>query len=304
MKPIKRTKKGFNAAALFADFRKLRWDAAGPMTWCFSFRCLAGAAIVKATAEALKIVEATLGSPPARVWPVRYSPDPLGAADPRFAQIQFSAILTERDLSQLHAAFEALACKHGIDYGGVIACPALSRDLGQPAAPAPSMKFDAAALFAHLRELDKEPEARRFHKVWHFSFHHQDFQHLSGVAETLLDGMIATLGRTPRRLEPSLAETQLHIDERGNKTNGPPVAEIVFTDYLAENELAKLHLAFKALAERHEIVYEGLACYDPPDADWVRGPVLEPKSRRRLPKKGKSMTLRKKIAKNPRRPRR
>ena len=293
MKPIKRTKTRFDAVALFAKFRKLKWDAAGGMTWCFQFRYLAGAPIVTATAEALDLVAVTLGGPPKRVWPVQYYPAEARQSDPRFAHVQFTAVMPESGLSRLHQAFDALALKHGIDYGGVIAYPAQDGDFGQPGTPASSMHLDAAALFAHLRDLETRPKARRFRRLWTFDFRHQDFQHLSDVAEALLDGMIITLGRKPKRLEPSLAETRFVFDERGNKSKGPPVAEIVFTDNLAEDELAKLHAAFGALADRHGLAYEGVHCYDAPEAGWVRAPVFEPKSRRRSPRKGTRKRTRK-----------
>jgi hypothetical protein len=305
VKPLKRTKKAFDAAALFAGFRKLKWDAAGPMTWNFSFRYREGTPIVRTTAAALEIVAATLRGPPERVWPVRYAPD-AAPADQRFTCIQFAAVMSESALARLHAAFEALARKHAIDYGGVIAFPA-EADSGQPAMPAPSMKLDAAALFAHLRNnIEHRPKARQFRQLWSFSFCHQDFQHLCGVAEELLDCMIATLGRKPKKLEPSLAETQRLIDERGNKTDGPPVAEIAFTDHLSEVDLTKLHAAFGALAQRQGITYEGVNAYAAPTRGWVRVPVavVEPRARRPSPRKAEGLTPKKKAAKNSRQPRR
>ncbi len=133
--------------------------------------------------------------------------------------------------------------------------------------PRDPVVFDAAALFAQLRELDRrfDPAAPRH---WHFSFRHEIFERLAAVAEDLLDAMVSALGREPRALEPHLSQAGLQIDERGRRQIGLPQAEIDFTDTLAPAELRRLHAAFEDFSERHGLTYEGVDTYEALADDW------------------------------------
>jgi hypothetical protein len=274
MKPSKRTKLKFDSAAQFADIRARNWDPDQPITWTFQFRYLEGALITKSAAEIGKAICKVIGGEPKHSWPPRHIPEEPKPKAPRFVIVRFVETLSEAQLARLHTAFDRIAYKYGLDYGGVIdSRPPQDSWFADNRPTEPDMSFDAAALFSHLRRLERRPRAMRFRMLWRFDFCHGDFQVLARISDSILDELTAALGRTPRRLEPTLAETRLEIDERGRKSKGPPSAEVEFTDFLSEAELVRLHQAFAQLADRHRVTYEGVSCYDPPPPGWRKTAV-------------------------------
>lgn len=121
----------------------------------------------------------------------------------------------------------------------------------------PNMSLDIDALFAHMR--DNHGQDTPEEQDWHFRFRSDDFPRLEAVAVELGE------------------EFQVHVQEETETITahgaemGPPMLVVVIRDTFDVDDVKKLAARFTDLAERKEISYEGVDCFDPVDMDELFG---------------------------------
>lgn len=128
------------------------------------------------------------------------------------------------------------------------------------------LKFDAAALYAHLRDQGDEPD-RPY--LWSFGFTSPIADELEAIVEELGEAAVDTLAIGPDNIAFELAESMVTSDEDG-ETIGPPYLSLEFTGVLTESELHNLHERFTDLCEVTPVTYDGVTNYGlPEDGEWA-----------------------------------
>lgn len=126
------------------------------------------------------------------------------------------------------------------------------------------LKFDAAALYAHLRDIGDEPEAPF---LWSFGFSSPIADELEAVVEDLGEIAVETLAISSENIAFELAESVNFIDEDGYESTGPPYLSLEFTGVLTESELQNLHERFQEQCLHTPVTYDGVSYYTLPDDD-------------------------------------
>lgn len=128
------------------------------------------------------------------------------------------------------------------------------------------LKFDATALFAHLREMGDEPESPY---LWSFGFSSPIADELEAIVEELGEATVNMLAISPENIAFELAESVTLVEEDGTESTGPPYLSLEFTGVLTESELQQLHEAFAEECENTPVTYDGVTNYSlPDDDDW------------------------------------
>ncbi len=123
--------------------------------------------------------------------------------------------------------------------------------------PTHDMKFEIDALFDHMAtNLGHQPDDER---DWHFAFRSPDVGRLEAIGEELSEEFDVELQE--------VVESQ----ENGREIMGPPMLSIMVRGVLTAEDVKSLAARFEDLARAKQIVYEGVASYDPGEDDEFMG---------------------------------
>lgn len=118
----------------------------------------------------------------------------------------------------------------------------------------PDMNFDIDALFDHMGP-DSSDELD-----WNFSLRSDDVEVLEEIASELEDEFVV-----------QLQETVEEVDAQGNISLGPPLLSVVQRAALTADEVKAIADRIQSIAADRGLVYEGVSCYEPIDAEEIFG---------------------------------
>lgn len=122
------------------------------------------------------------------------------------------------------------------------------------------LRFDIDALFAHMANIADEDEDQEQEKDWHFAFRSTEISKLEDAAEELKADFAV-----------QVQESVEEVDIDGNISYGDPLLLALVRGNLALEEVKEIAARMKKLAEDHDLIYEGVDCYDAIDAEELYG---------------------------------